>query len=396
MKRPFPIRIRKSGLIIVFLGLILTTNVSGFHFSQTITSLVTAVQLATSPALPDVIFANLKFGDSWLPPRLSVTGGHLWQEIRNEPGNHSDYYLPRWDVAITPRSDTQNLIRLLVASSGTDAIPAEMFEEHFGIFRSGDVGQTWGFLNAPFHSGLACVWQWTVDYSHFNISPANPHFVSLDYSILEKTDWCYPPGPAPKRNDDIWNFVYTGSEISMDDGITWVAHEQIQAIVPSPVIADRLYGFDTDHFVQSDDGGTIWTPKIFPIETLVPDAKNADLLYGYLGSIGLTSTDNGNIWKAWNEQPCPDDLLQLVAHPTQTGGIFLRCNRGLFYSSTAGETWSQLSGTSGQLLAPDYGNPGRLLWARDDGLWASNDSGSTWEFLSSGYEDRKIFLPLVP
>jgi hypothetical protein len=76
----------------------------------------------------------------------------------------------------------------------------------------------------------------------------------------------------------------------------------------------------------------------------------------------------------------------LLAHPTQTRILFLRCKQGLFRSSNAGDNWEKLADTPGQLLAPDYTISGRILWAKDDGLWASTDSGTTWQAIMPGYE----------
>jgi hypothetical protein len=37
----------------------------------------------------------------------------------------------------------------------------------------------------------------------------------------------------------------------------------------------------------------------------------------------------------------------------------------------------------------------RLLWARHDGLWASEDVGDTWGLLTASFIQSQFFLPLV-
>src|SRR5690606_28089187 len=124
---------------------------------------------------------------------------------------------------------------------------------------------------------------------------------------------------------------------------------------------------------------------------------------------GKRSENGGEQWVNWAQQPCnlghPDtghNVLQLVAHPTQTQVLFLRCDQGLYRSDNGGDSWTELASTPGHLLAPDYGTPGRILWGKDDGLWASTDNGATWQHLMPNYAlstaadaQTPLFLPSV-
>jgi hypothetical protein len=60
-----------------------------------------------------------------------------------------------------------------------------------------------------------------------------------------------------------------------------------------------------------------------------------------------------------------------------------------------------LSNHPGSMLAPDYGVPGRLLWAKDNELWASTDEGNSWQVLMTNYASASaqaqipLYLPSV-
>ena len=46
------------------------------------------------------------------------------------------------------------------------------------------------------------------------------------------------------------------------------------------------------------------------------------------------------------------------------------------------------------MIAADFGNLGRILWVRDDGLWASSDEGDNWMFLTDDFGPVSDFAPL--
>lgn len=119
---------------------------------------------------------------------------------------------------------------------------------------------------------------------------------------------------------------------------------------------------------------------------------------------GERSQDGGDNWVTWSEQPCglgttefDDSHLQLMAHPTQTQVLFLRCAQGLYRSDNGGDSWTQLSPAPGQLLAPGHGVPGRILLSRETGLWASTDNGESWQLLMTYPQPPglPLFLPSV-
>lgn len=141
----------------------------------------------------------------------------------------------------------------------------------------------------------------------------------------------------------------------------------------------------------------------FPVNVLALDAQDPNRLvgftYAYTGTTplaadgGQTSTDGGATWTPW--PAIPAGCTQLMVHPTQSGMLYLRCQAGLFRSLDLGQSWHMLSDQPGDLLAPDYGHPGQLLWARPDGLWVSRDDGLTWEKLTGPWLLYRHFLPAL-
>jgi hypothetical protein len=185
----------------------------------------------------------------------------------------------------------------------------------------------------------------------------------------------------------------------------------IQSVVVSPHVEDRLYAHDEGYrWFRSDDGGESWTLEAFSLLDLQLDAEDAETLYGVGNPFavyghtlywGQRSEDGGATWRNWEEQPCPLGYAGLVAHPTESEVLFLRCDTGLYRSHNGGDAWEQLSNHPGSMLAPDYGVPGRLLWAKDDGLWASTDEGDSWQVLMPNYASASaqaqilLYLPSV-
>jgi hypothetical protein len=69
----------------------------------------------------------------------------------------------------------------------------------------------------------------------------------------------------------------------------------------------------------------------------------------------------------------------------------------LYRSVNGGDSWEKLDDEKGQSLVVDYGTPGRILWARDDGLWATADNGDSWQNLLPEYRifSTLLYLPGV-
>lgn len=279
---------------------------------------------------------------------------------------------PAVEVALAPRGnpDPQQNVRILLGD-----------RDH--IYRTGDYGHTWATTFTDDGSG----------YQSLFVSPANPQRL---YSMFG-FGWRWPE-----------DLNYQDFARSDDAGVTWSVVKGLVTIsgcgqfTPSPILPARAY-LDCDGWNQSDDGGQTWTPKTLPGLELALDAQDPAWLYMldldvYGNPIFGRSTDGGGTWTPWSSTPCVTDHVMpdwLMAHPSKTHVLFLNCSSGLYRSTDAGDHWSQLTSTTGPLLAPDYGVPGRILWARQDGLWASMDDGDHWQLLYGLYQTSWAFLPLI-
>ena len=330
----------------------------------------TVMQLVSSRALPNVLVARLASSEH--PLRYSLDGGRTWRLIVT-PWSES------YQIAVAPRANGS--VRIL-ASALTD-------NRHL-LYRTGDFGATWS-------EGQAFPGYW----GGLIASPADPQrlYVSGD------TGWYTLPGdgcfPFPCEAKD--GYVYTSS----DAGITWQRQitrslAYFEAVVPSPVILTTAYVGDIAR-VQSMRWIELPSQKDlnFPIDRLALDPVDPAKLYGAVFdstswptgtiTIGKTSTNGGNDWLPWAETP--PGCVHLMAHPTKSGYLYLRCAQGLYRSIDSGQHWQLLSPIKGDLLVPNYGSPGQLLWAREDGLWASNDDGNRWDQLIADWVLYQVYLP---
>jgi photosystem II stability/assembly factor-like uncharacterized protein len=174
---------------------------------------------------------------------------------------------------------------------------------------------------------------------------------------------------------------------------------------------------------HSDDGGVTWVQNPisdYPNWTSVIDRNHPASLYRVIfegdGSqpdafsyFFQASNDAGQTWGAKQpltfcgaHLPNQDHLInQLYWLPPSNGVLVLACKNGLFRSVDQGATWTQAKLALDNVqefytgFAVDEGHPGRLLWERDTGLWASDDLGDTWTQLTQHYEANQLYLPRI-
>jgi hypothetical protein len=353
----------------------------------------TVVSIATSPALPNTILLAFD-GDP--TPVSTHDGGQSWQVAASTPWvmDPSAFQSPDRDhffefymsAGIALRGKPGEGTRLLIAE--------DLFggnnNTHSAVFRSGDFGRSWAIAEVD-RAGAATTYQFhPLDMA---VSPPNPSkFYLLYYSYLLTSD----------------NAGVSWRDITTVDNRTLL---YLTGIAVSPSIADRLYVLSNSQWLQSNDAGSHWDAKNFPVESLILDGKNKNYLYGWRvqnesdSHFGMRSKDGGDSWADWQHQPCTyagyEEAGQLVASPVQSELLYLRCDNdpinGLYRSEDGGDNWTQLGHESGHWLAIDYGVPGRILFAKAGGLWASSDKGETWQVLLSEYRAfaNQIHLPTV-
>jgi N-acetylneuraminic acid mutarotase len=326
---------------------------------------------ATSSAFPNMFAVLYEYGSV---PWYSSLCGSCWTPLNTAPSSKKPS-----QIAMVPRSD------------GTMRILVTVDDE--GIYRTSYTGASWALYSFPRTQGY-CSGNY---FTNLAVSPLDPKRLFVNKYCLD--------------SDEFMTYASYSIYTSPDSGLTWqkirggeYSYEYWGDIIVSPVVVNRVYTFNgASTWYQSDDSGQTWFPHNYPVDELALDAKHQDWLYGFYRSsnldyIGERSIDGGVTWTPWSENPC-EGVQQLLAHPTQSSVLFLRCETGLYRSSNGGDKWEQLSADSGQLLRTDYGKPGRLLWAKEGDMWASEDAGSTWALRGSPWNQvlpcLSGFLPLI-
>ena len=339
--------------------------------------------VATSPGLPNAIAVSSN------PIRYSLDGGWFWRS-----SSSADKRL----VGIAPRSGPNQPIRIMAASYST-------------IYRTGDFGLSWAEYTFPTPSVPHWLGPWV---NPIHPSPVDPNrlYVQVTYSESEYGSWMCDLYTSPDAGIS-WQYIGDCSDFSGSD------------VIPSPVLAGRVYRFAGHYWHQSDDAGSTWItttfgfssdPYLAPDLYLALDAQDPLRLYSTGDNIeaiwtGRRSTDGGTNWVQWGQFPCSflnthPARVQLLAHPTLSNVLLLWCNNysavedATYRSLDGGDHWeflfSEESITWPPLVA-DYGRAGRLLRARRDGLWATDDAGLHWYHLTANYQSPPpaVFLPMA-
>ncbi len=344
-------------------------------------------QIATSPALPGVMLAGVsQYGGSVM---YSLDGGVTWKSFSSTPWSAN--YTP-YTVAVALGSGG-NGVRLLVAGR----------QNGNGVFHISAGSPYWSKTGIP-----ACPKNFTREYfSDLTISPVDPkrvYFVRYcddlpdDMHYGEAVRTLMYEGYASLDGGLSFHRIYEKTT-HFDSPVLYYRLDLAGPLLPAPVDPDHIY-LGTE--LVSTDGGENWVATNFPVDQLVLDGAEDDRLYGIAreigkDDIGYTRMRSVTGWKVWDTQPCAS-ITQLVAHPTQAGVLFMRCgskndldatrylpDHRLLVSTDSGDHWRIVANWAGSWIGPDYGTPGRMLWARDDGLWATDDLGDHWTQLTSDY-----------
>ena len=207
------------------------------------------------------------------------------------------------------------------------------------------------------------------------------------------------------------------------EGYTWSCSGPFDGNVPEVIeyddVNDVIFvgncggdGIDYGLYRSVNDGDSWEKIRKGRIYAVAIDPTNPDIIYAGLGYSLLKSIDGGDTWtKLGDGNPLFDviEFYVVVINPENpdivyAGGLEIFTGWYLFKSIDAGDSWT--------LILDNYNNPGIAHLALDplntselyggvygSGIYYSNDSGISWEWLNSGLTNKyltKIKAGILP
>ncbi|HEX8173689.1 MAG TPA: peptidoglycan-binding protein [Pyrinomonadaceae bacterium] len=204
------------------------------------------------------------------------------------------------------------------------------------------------------------------------------------------------------------NPAEAGAQYAMDWRSTGPSGGDVRALVFDPQDAQRLYFGTLDgQIYTSTNGGGSWRllynfnrPKLF-IDNIVVDRRDSKVIYvaahRHTDPGGFFKTTDGGV--TWREAPelKSDSVHSLLQSDSNPDILVAGTSRGVFRSTDAGDTWTQLS-TVGmanlnvESLEIDPRN-NNVIYA---GTWyrpyKTTDGGQSWRLIKSGMiDDSDVF-----
>ncbi len=274
-----------------------------------------------------------------------------------------------------------------------------------GVYRSLDGGATWvrtsrglpdTAVSALFADPQAPGTVWVVGITQLSVSTD----LGASWTAL----------PAPKAANAVLTLaidplspatLYEGAQPgiykSTDRGASWTAlpvppSASVTTIAIDPGATSTLYAYDAihRHLLRSTDGGAGWSES----DQGVP-LGNADLSTTVLIAVD-PRTRPGTVYTAFTVNGTPATYRSADAGATwqrvQPGGYPLAVGQGVVYagnlrSTDGGNSWTTSAAAPGQplvLAAPPDSPTAVYAGTERRGLWASQDSATTWRPASSG------------
>lgn len=212
---------------------------------------------------------------------------------------------------------------------------------------------------------------WNYSFLNYNIDPGGASYSSTAYSEARRAIYT---SSLNCGNNDPANWVsdgpYNAPDNSFGQGGGWV-----EAIYCHPTNTNRiLVGTRTSGIMRTNDGGTTWASvtddvafPVLGVRQILAAPNNPNYLLAITGTLDIKggpiySTDAG---ETWNEVTgSVPELYWIDFHPTIDGLVFATSKLALAYSTDYGATWSWL-GTPG-LDASDYHY---MIHANEDNLF---------------------------
>ncbi len=165
---------------------------------------------------------------------------------------------------------------------------------------------------------------------------------------------------------------------------------------PDFVSDQMIFAGSKGGILRSIDGGRNWSIVALPsppplVSSLVASPNythDGILLAGTFEDGVFCSTDRGNNWVAWNFGLLDLNVLALEISPDfgKDETLFVGVDSGVFRSTNGGRAWREvafetsLAPVLNLAISPNYMEDGILLVGTEaEGLWLSDDLGSTWK-----------------
>ncbi len=158
---------------------------------------------------------------------------------------------------------------------------------------------------------------------------------------------------------------------------------------------------------MSRDEGTTWTglskdlPTV-PLTSVLYDPTQQDLWAASASSI-YRSSDSGATWRVMNTGLPANVGINVLALGALISGssdlIFAGTDHGFFFSSNAGQSWTQsqlsLANLKISAILLDASQPMVVYISSDIGVLRSSDSGQNWNEVASGLPNNQPFAGLA-
>ena len=218
--------------------------------------------------------------------------------------------------------------------------------------------------------------------------------------VLPASNW-QPIGPFTHTNTGSW---------SSGQGRVNIVHVD-------PSNSNTIYlGAPAGGIWKSIDNGVTWAPLTdelpqIGVSGIAVDYSNSNVIYIATGdkdagdsySVGVfKSTDGGLTWNATGVmgESNPSRAGDILIHPTNNQIFWCATNNGIYKTTNAGNTWSQVqSGNFSQgniRLKP--GDPSTIYGVSDTSFYRSTDSGTTFTQVTSGLtlSSSRLLMDVTP
>ncbi len=206
---------------------------------------------------------------------------------------------------------------------------------------------------------------------------------------------------------------------SPDGGQRWLPHNagiqkgtissNVNQLVFHPRNSQTLYAATTVGIFRSTDGGQSWTDRmggmteINFVVALAVDPLRPNILYAGTSGGVYRSDDSTESWVKINEGLVPPDAKMasmalgvntIVIDPQTPETVYAGTTRGLFKTTSRGDSWARIAGSLGELyissVVIDPTNPRNLYMGTSKGIYKSLDAGEGWETMNQGLENLNV------